>query len=319
VRDAAEHYLKWFREHKRSVKETEHTINVHILPALGDKLLSELAAPQVREWLDKLATRPARLRASKFAKAPKYRAAPKTDEEKRARRASANRILNVLKALLNKAFHDGLVANDTEWRKVKAFKNVDEVEIRYLEDAEAVRLVNACPADLRKLVRGALLTGCRFGELAALCAADVKLGEEKIYIARSKGGKARRVPLNTEGLALFKALHAGKKADDLVFTRADGQAWGKNHHVRALKAACAVAKIQPAISFHDLRHTYASMLINAGVKLEVISKLLGHADMRITLKHYADIADPVKEDAVTKLPSFEADRRAVVAEVTNAA
>jgi integrase len=315
VREAAEHYLKWYREHRRAVKETEHAISAHILPALGDRQLGALKAPHIREWLDQLATRPARLRASRFAKAPKYRAAPKTDEEKRARRASANRILNVLKAILNKAFHDNLIRDDTEWRTVKSFRNVDEPEIRYLEDAEAIRLINACPADLRTLVRAALLTGARFGELIAMSVRDVKIREEKVYIARSKGGRPRLVPLNEEGLALFKSLRTGKTGDALVFEQKDGRAWGKNHHVRALRAACDVAKIRPAISFHDLRHTYASMLINAGVGLPEISKLLGHADMRITLKHYAKLADKTLAAAVTKLPSLNDARREVVTAV----
>jgi integrase len=183
----------------------------------------------------------------------------------------------------------------------------------------AVRLVNACEPDLRKLVRAALLGGCRFGELAALSVRDVKLREERICIARSKGGKAQRVPLNEEGLAHFKVLIASKSGDDLVLSRADGRAWGKNHHVRDLKSACKAAMIQPAISFHDLRHTYASMLINAQVPLPEISKLLGHRDMRITLQHHAEIADRVLKAAVAKLPKLTPDRRAVVTEVTHAA
>ena len=233
-------------------------MRAHILPELGDKKLSELTATHIRSWLDRLATAPARVRTSRFAAAPKYRAVPKTDEEKRARRASANRILNVLKAILNKAFHDGLVADDSVWREVKSSRNADEVEIRYLEDAEAIRLVNACAPDLRALVRGALLTGARFGELAALEMRNVDRRGAKIYIARSKGGRARYEPLNDEGVALFRDLVTGKPGDALVFERSDGRPWARNHHVRALRAACGRARIRPAISFHDLRHTYAS-------------------------------------------------------------
>lgn len=54
------------------------------------------------------------------------------------------------------------------WSLIKPFTEVDRPKIRYLIDPEAARLVNACPLDLRQLVMGALLTGCRYGELAAL-------------------------------------------------------------------------------------------------------------------------------------------------------
>jgi integrase len=191
-----------------------------------------------------------------------------------------------------------------EWRKVLPFKNADEARIRFLTDAEAVRLVNACPADLRALVRAALLTGARYGELVALKAQDVDLRSAKIYLAPAKSGRARHVPLNPEGVTLFRTLATGKTGDALVFSRPNGAAWGKNHHIRPLRDACKAAKIKPGVAFHELRHTYASHLAQAGVDLLTISKLLGHSDTRITSKHYAHLADKTLAAAVTKLPSF---------------
>jgi len=304
VAEAAERYLAWYRENRRAVRETEHAINAHILPALGDKQLSALTTAHIRSWLEQLAAKPARVRSTRSAKTPKYRAAPKTADEKRARRSTANRLLNVLKAILNRAFRDGQVADDTAWRKVKPFPKADEPRIRFLSDAEAVRLVNACPADLRALVRAALLTGARFGELVELRAHDVNLRTAQVYVAQSKSGHPRHIPVNDEGVALFRQRATGKTGDERLFVRAKGQTWGKNHHVRALIEACRVAKIQPAIAFHELRHTYASHLAQAGVDLLTISKLLGHADTRITSKHYAHLADKTLAAAVTRLPSF---------------
>ena len=302
VKQAAERYLEWFREHRKSVKETEHTINAHILPAFGDSKLADLTTPKLRTWLEALAARPAKVRSKKDK--PKFRAAPKSADEKRARRATANRILNVLKAILNRAFHDGLAADDIPWRKVKPFAKADEARIRFLTDAEAVRLINACPKDLRALVQAALLTGARYGELTAMQIQDVDLRGERIYIHQSKSGRPRHIPLNPEGAALFRELAKGKTGAALVFARADGAAWGKNYHVRPLVGACEKAKIQPTVAFHELRHTYASHLAQAGVDLLTISKLLGHADTRITNKHYAHLADRTLAAAVTKLPSF---------------
>lgn len=309
VAEAASRYLAWYRDHRRAYRETEHAINAHILPTLGDSRLNALTSAQIRDWLERLAAKPARVRTSALSDKPTFRAAPKTADEKRARRATANRVFNILKAILNRAFHDGHVADDSAWRKVKPFPKVDEARIRFLTDAEAVRLVNACPADLRSLARAALLTGARYGELVALRAQDVNLRTAQVYIAQSKSGRPRHVPLNPEGVALFRELLTGKTGDAFVFTRSDGLPWGKNHHVRPLTAACKVAKVRPVAAFHELRHTYASHLAQAGVDLLTISKLLGHADTRITSKHYAHLADKTLADAVTKLPSFTIGKR----------
>lgn len=311
VQRAADHYLEWFRKHRKSVRETEHAIRAHITPTLGSEIITELRAPQIRKWLDRVASAPARVRTSKLSKEPKYRAPAKTEHDKqdalRARKATANRILTVLKAILNKARQDEMVSlgtDETEWGKVSAFEKVDEPRIRFLQDAEATRLINACAPDLRQLVSAALLTGARFGELTALRVRDVDMRGGRVFVAHSKSGRPRHVPLNVDGVSLFKKTIAGKTGDDHVFTRPDGKPWGKNHHVRALIDACKVAKIRPAISFHDLRHTYASHLAQVGVDLLTISKLLGHADTRITERHYAHLADKTLAAAVTKLPSF---------------
>lgn len=304
VAEVTEHYLGWYRQHRRAVKETEQATQAHILPALGSKVVSELTAAELRRWLERLAAKPARVRTKRFATAQAYRKGPSTDDEKRARRATANRVFTILKAMLNKAFADGLVSDDTAWRQVKPFAKVDEPRIRFLTDAEATRLVSASQSELRQLVQAALLTGARFGELVAMNVADVNLKTGQIYIARSKSGRPRHVPLNDEGVTLFQKLVAGKTGEVLVFQKADGSAWGKNHHVRMLAEACKAAKVRPAIAFHELRHTYASHLAQAGVDLLTISKLLGHADTRITSRHYAHLADKTLAQAVTKLPSF---------------
>lgn len=307
VADAVANYLAWYKEHRRAFRETETAAKAHILPALGECKLSDLTATAIRSWRDKLAARPARIRTSKHARKQSYKSAPVTDEAKRQRRASANRIMNVLKAALNRAFDDGLVSDKTPWQMAKPFPKADEARIRFLTDTEAVRLVNACAPALRQLVQAALLTGARFGELASMQVQDVNLRTAQVYVARSKSGKPRHIPLNAEGKVHFRELIAGKTGEQLAFTKADGSAWGKNHHVRMLKDACDRAKVRPAVAFHELRHTYASHLAQAGVDLLTIAKLLGHADTRITAKHYAHLADKTLAAAVMRLPSFGGD------------
>jgi integrase len=305
VADAAARYLRWYEEHRRAYRETEHTVRAHIFPAFGDRLVSELKTREIQDWLNKLAVTPARKRTGRFSDRQQFRKKATAMDEKRARRATANRILTVLKAILNKAFGDELVNDDKAWRKVKPFKGADEAVIRFLTAAQSTRLINACSADLRPLVSAALLTGARYSELANMKAADFNRDTATIYIRPSKSGKGRHVPLNNEGLTFFSELAIGKSGDSLLFTKTDGSPWGKNHHVRPLLHACRIAKIEPAVTFHELRHTYASLLAQGGVELLTISKLLGHADTRITARHYAHLCDRTLANAVkAHLPSF---------------
>lgn len=303
VAQAAESYLAWYRDHRKAVRETETAIKAHILPRLGVRPVHELTARELREWLNRLAARAPRRRTG-IGKAQAFGEKPETDDAKRARRATANRVLSILKAMLNRAFEDELVADDSAWRKVKPFKGADEPVIRFLTTAEATRLVNGSPAPFRSLVTAALHTGARYSELTTLTAGDFSAKASAVYFRPSKSGRGRHVPLSAEGLQFFKHATVGRANDALIFTRQDGGPWGKNHQVRPLTEACRVAKIAPAITFHELRHTYASTLINEGVELPVISKLLGHADTRITMRHYAHLADETLRAAVARLPAL---------------
>jgi integrase len=304
VREAAEDYVKWYQEHRRSYRTTEHVVRAHILPAFGGLRVCDLKTRDIKAWHEQLAAAPPR-RRSPAGTDSKFGAKPRSEDQKRARRATANRILTVLKAILNRAFERELAPDDTAWRSVKPFRAADEPVIRFLTEAEAVRLVNACHGRFRDLVRAALLTGARYGELGTLTVSDLNISAGTVYIAASKSGKGRHIPLHKEAVRFFAKVAMGKTGDQLLLTRADGAAWGKNHHVRLLKQACSAAHISPAVTFHDLRHTYASTLAQRGATLLTISKLLGHADTRITSRHYAHLTDRELRDAVDALlPAF---------------
>jgi len=269
----------------------KETFAAHILPALGDTLLKDLSARTIRAWHQALAAAPIRVRTKANASKPAERKVdPKDKDAVRARRATANRLLTPLKAALNHAFREGHVATDEAWRRVQPFASVDAPRIRYLDDGEVKRLVNACPADLRQLVTAALLTGCRYGELVALRPSDVDLKAGILHVQESKSGKPRHIVLTEEAKRFFEQASAGKPRDTLLLVRKDGTAWGKSHQIRPLRTACAAAKITPAISFHILRHTYASRLATRGVPMPVISAQLGHADTKITARHYAHLS-----------------------------
>ncbi|PKO70931.1 MAG: site-specific integrase [Betaproteobacteria bacterium HGW-Betaproteobacteria-14] len=305
VKAAVDHYMDWYRHHGKSVKGMETTINAHILPAFGDMQVVDLDSQAIRKWHQDLSRMPARKRTSRYAKAQQFRDKPATEEEKRARKSTANRVLTVFKAILNKAYDHELVKDNQAWSKVKAFRRVEEPVIRFLTEAESTRLVNACAPDLRSLIHAALFTGARYSEITAMRAMDFNSNTGSIFINPGKSGRGRHVPLNREGMAFFSELAAGKKGSELLFIKSDGTPWGKNHHVRALKEACRNARIEPEITFHELRHTYASLLAQAGADLLVISKLLGHSDTRMTSKHYAHLCDRTLANAVRNLlPGF---------------
>ena len=306
VREATESYVEWYRKHRKSVQETQAAIKAHILPKLGDVVVRDVTTKQIRDWHHALAAK-ARRRRTRLGQVQAYGARPVTEDEKRARRASANRVLTILKAILNRAFEDELVVDDSPWRKVKPFKGTDEPVIRFLTPAESTRLINGCPTPFRNLVAAGLTTGARYSELTSATVDAFNPSTNTVYFAPSKSGRGRHVPLTREGITLFERLAAGRQGKDLLFERPDGEAWGKNHQVRPLIDACAAAKIEPPVTFHELRHTYASTLAQLGVDLLSISKLLGHADTRITARHYAHLCDASLKAAVAKLPEFGID------------
>jgi len=96
--------------------------------------------------------------------------------------------------------------------------------------------------------------------------------------------------LSAEGAEFFEGLAVGRGREALLFTHEDASAWGPAHQHRPMREACVHAEIEPPVSFHILRHSYASLLTKAGVPLQVVASALGHADARMTEKHYAHLA-----------------------------
>jgi len=297
VKDAINDYGQWYRNHRKSWKQLEPQINAHILPALGDIEVSKLTTRKIEDWLYNLAKTPPRRRTSKVDKEHNF-GVIQTEEDKRKRKSTANRILTTLKAALNKAYQNKRVASDDEWRRVKPFRNVDHARIQYLQGDEIVRIVNASKPDFRPMVQAAIYTGCRYGELCDMRVNDYNYDTGSIEIPVTKTGKPRTVHLSPEAQDFFeKQVLPAKKGTNLMFTRPDGEAWEKSHQTRRIKDACEAAKIEPAISFNILRHTHASQLAMARVPMAFISKQLGNS-VKICEKHYAKIAPCYVGEAV---------------------
>jgi integrase len=298
VRQAMECYIEHKRNLGQSVADVLSRGTVHILPSLGDLVVVELTAEKLRKWLATMAATPAQYRPKKNGK-PQYRSAPNTDDAIRARRATANRVLTMLKAMLNYVYDEGHVDRHDAWgRKLKPFKKVEVARIRYLKIAEAQRLINACDADFRPLVQAALETGCRYSELTRLEVQDFNADAGTIAIRTSKSGKSRHVILTPEGADFFRQHCIGRSGHEVMFQHADGRMWKTAEQSRPMRAACAHGHITPVINFHALRHTWASLAAMNGVPLMVVAKNLGHADTRMVEKHYGHLAPSYVADAI---------------------
>lgn len=306
VEDAVRDYFdRREQEKSKGLKKDRAAANLRILPQLGAREVGKLSDEDIRKWHVALANSATTARPKLDGRRKSSPVDASDPEAVRARRSTANRTLTVLKAALNNAFSRARATSDTAWKRVKPFREADAAVIHFLREDEVRRLVNASNGAFRDLVRAALLTGARYGELIKMRVADFSPEGGTVSIRESKAGKPRHVALTDEGRALFETLTVGRGGDDLIFRRDDGEAWGASHQQRPLAAACERAKIEPAATFHILRHTYASALAMKGAPLAVIAAQLGHADTRVTSKHYSHLAPNYVADTVrAALPSF---------------
>jgi integrase len=298
VDDALNDYFRDYAKRGKALSRTESAANLHVRPALGAIPIAKLSAKRLRDWHHGLADKARQVRGKRGERTKDAKRRATARDSLRRRRATANRVMTVLKAALNHAWREGMVPTDEAWRRTSPFKAVDAPVIRYLTEDEKRRLVNACSTDFRDLVFGALLTGCRYGELVSLYSSDYDDDAGTLTIPETKAGKVRHVVLTEEGRTLFSRLTAGRARDAKVFVRADGNPWGASHQQRPLAEACHRAGISPAITFHILRHSYGSALAMRGVPMGVIAAQLGHADTRMTEKHYAHLAPSYVADTI---------------------
>jgi len=284
VADAMREYLADYKVRGKGLSQTTHVINTKIIPSLGNIPLSKLTVSQGRRWHSAIAAAPSMKRGGQPRKVVRGH-----EDAQRRRRASANRALTVLKAALNFAFNHDRAGSNAAWTKLRPFRDVESPVVRFFSEAEAARLTNAADQGFRNLLHGALLTGCRYGELVRLKCGDVNTTAQTVAVREAKGGKPRHVFLTDEGARFFAQMIAGRPREAHVFQRAIGREWRKSEQLRPMALACERANIKPAVGFHVLRHTHGSWLAQKGVPLQVIAAQLGHADIRMTEKHYAHL------------------------------
>lgn len=323
VQDAIDDYLAYLNSEEKSERDARYKAEAFILPKFGQHEIASLDVDELRKWLTNLSETPARVRTAKTGKRAKkqqYRELKRSDQDAlRRRKATANRVLTILKAALNRAFHDGKVKSDSVWRRVKPFKKVEAARQEFLSVPEARRVMNACEPDFRSLVQAALLTGCRYGELCRFQVKDFDPDNETIRVRVAKSGKPRDVILTTEGLSFFNQLVAGRGRAETILLRQDGSAWQTSQQIRPMKEACERAKIEPAVGFHALRHSWASLAVMGGVPLLVVAGNLGHSDTRMVEKHYGHLTKDYQKQQINKgAPKFGIKSKSSVVRLHNA-
>jgi integrase len=297
VGDVLDRYVEYLEREKKSARDARYRIDALIKPVLGKVEVVKLTADMIRDWRDGLVKVGPRVRTREGLE-QRHSKIGRDADAFRARRSTANRTLTILKAALNRAWRDDKVASNAAWARVEPFKGVGAARVRYLTIAEAQRLTNVCDPDFRLLVRAALETGARYGELCALRVHDFNPDSDTLEIRQSKSGKSRHVVLTKEGATFFRQLCAGRPGAEIMLRKASGEAWRRSEQGPLMRRACQIAKISPPIGFHATRHTWASLSVMNGVPLMVVARNLGHSSTRMCEAHYSHLAPSYIADAI---------------------
>ena len=111
-----------------------------------------------------------------------------------------------------------------------------------------------------------------------------------LLIRTSKTGKPRHVILTDEARGFFESITAGRDGNEMLL----GREWGLGSQGKPMREACRRAKIDPPISIHGLRHTYASLAIMNAVPMLIVAKNLGHTDTRMIETHYGHLGPELR-------------------------
>ena len=211
--------------------------------------------------------------------------------------ATVNRDLSVLRHILYWAVDEQLLEANPIARLKMARERRTKRQVLSL--AEERRLLPAASPHLRAMIMAALDTGMRRGEITGQRWEDVDLERKLLYVTRSKTpeGEAREIPLTVR---LFQLLSGASKDQDIVFGY-------RGEQVRILKTAWKTALKNSGIRhirFHDLRHTFNTRLMEAGVLQEIRMALMGHSSGKSVHATYTHIELPAKREAIRKLESW---------------
>ncbi len=231
-----------------------------------------------------------------------------TDKLKKGNKpATVNRHLATLKHMFTKAV-EWEMAGEEAYKHVRRVKLLKENNrrLRYLSAEECAALVDACLPHLRPIVITALHTGMRKTEILNLTWDKVDLRHGFILLSVTKNGERREIPIDRTLRAELEKLAFNIEGRKHVFHDHDGKPY--QDVKKSFNSACKTSGITD-FHFHDLRHTFASQLVMAGVDLTTVKELLGHKTLAMTLR-YAHLAPAHKVKALDTLDRTLADKSA---------
>ena len=267
VKTAIDDYVKSLEIKKspKAGKDVRQRLDKHVPSSLGDIKLTKVTMKDLTQWQDSLV----RLSGN--------------EDDTRKSKDGANRLLNMLKAALNLAYKNDIVGSDRAWRRVSAFEDVGEARKIILTDKQIARLYEAIDGGFHNIIKSALLTGARYGELVAARVTDFDAGHGSIMLAGKTG--ERICYLSDTAIAHFKQLSKNKLPSAFIHTKDDGTTWGKSHQHRPTQAAVKAARLPQGTTFYALRHTHISRALLAGVNTQVVAENCG-TSVRMIEKHY---------------------------------
>ncbi|MDA8272228.1 MAG: site-specific integrase [Deltaproteobacteria bacterium] len=212
--------------------------------------------------------------------------------------AYPNRLTSVFKRMFAKAADWDLISEDVlkRVRKAKQLKG-EKTRLRYLTEEEAERLIFNCERNLKPIVITALNTGMRKSEILKLTWDRVDLKNHIILLDKTKNGERREIPVNDTLYNILSGLTRHLKTDFVFYNPQTLKPYydTKKSFTSALRKSHILD-----FRFHDLRHTFASWLIMAGIDLTTVKELLGHKDVKMTLR-YSHLAASHINNAVKAL------------------
>jgi integrase len=211
--------------------------------------------------------------------------------------ATVNREIELLRHMFRKAQEWGK-AIDNPLKHQRSLR-ANNRRLRYLSLDEMERLLSVADPQLRPLLITALHTGLRRGELFHLAWQDVDLKRGVIRVVHTKNGERREIPMTD---TLRETLQQLPRHVDSAYVFPGKTKHGLVDIRKRFNRALREAGIEGFV-FHDLRHTFASHLVMAGVDLMTVKEFLGHKDIKMT-QRYAHLAPDYKRAAISRLDTY---------------
>jgi len=184
---------------------------------------------------------------------------------------------------------NGLKKNPFERVRIERVNNKVE---RWVTKEEEQKLLNASPSWLRQIITFALNTGMRESEIFSLRWSQFDPSRRTVTLLVTKNNQKRTIPLNQTVLDLLKAMNGVRvrHISGYVFASEAGTMIGKRNLLRAFFTARKKVGLED-VRFHDLRHTFATRLVQAGIDIYTVKELLGHKTLTMTMRyahHYSE-------------------------------